>query len=122
MKDYFVYILASHSTDPVLYIGVTNDLLRRIIEHKSKLNEGFTSNYNCDKLVYFEQTSDILTAIEREKQLKMWHRGWKLNLILANNPSLRDLFKDFMDHETLKQVQGDRTAAQARAQSDRSGV
>jgi putative endonuclease len=79
----------------VLYIGVTNDLLRRMFEHKNKLVDGFTKRYNLSKLVYFEETTDVNSALEREKQLKNWHREWKINLIKQVNPEWRDLSEEF---------------------------
>ncbi len=82
-KQYYVYILTNKSSK-VLYIGVTNDLERRMYEHKNKMIDGFTKKYNLMKLVYFEVATDVNSAIEREKQLKNWHRGWKINLIKAN--------------------------------------
>lgn len=111
MRSHFVYITASHSNDPVLYIGVTNDLERRLSEHRSKLIDSFTKEYNCDKLVYFEMTESIESAISREKQLKRWHRQWKLNLIAQNNPQFHDLLRQSRQ-ETLKQVQGDKIGLQ----------
>ncbi len=94
-KTYFVYILTNRKCG-VLYIGITNDLYRRIIEHKDKINKGFTSKYNIDKLVYYEGFNNPRNAIEREKQLKNWHRDWKINVIEKNNPNWIDLFyKDF---------------------------
>lgn len=95
MKDYFVYILAS-GRNGTLYVGVTNNLERRIYEHKHHLNKGFTDKYDVTKLVHFEQTSSIESAIAREKQLKQWRRAWKLDLIEANNPKWRDLADDFL--------------------------
>ena len=76
------------------YIGVTNNLLRRVIEHKSQNKECFTSKYNLNKLVYFEITESIETAIKREKQLKNWKRQWKIDLITKNNPAFNDLSND----------------------------
>ena len=93
-RQYYVYILTNKSNN-VLYIGVTNDLIRRIFEHKNKLVEGFTKKYNLWKLVYYEATNDIESAINREKQLKNWHRGWKINLIDQFNPDWKDLSGDF---------------------------
>ncbi len=93
-RQYYVYIL-TNKTNKVLYIGVTNDLDRRIFEHKNKLVEGFTKKYNLTKLIYFEATGDIRSAIEREKQLKNWHRDWKINLINSFNPTWKDLSEDF---------------------------
>ncbi len=92
-KRYFVYIMASKSRR--LYIGVTNDLERRVFEHKSKSIEGFTAKYNIDRLVYFAETGDVVAAIEREKQLKGWLRAKKIILIEAMNPSWEDLSCDW---------------------------
>ena len=82
---YYVYILANKS-NTVLYIGVTNDLIRRIYEHKEKLLDGFTQKYNVNKLVYYENTTDVKTAIEREKVLKKWSRKKKEWLSGLKNP------------------------------------
>jgi putative endonuclease len=82
------------SISKVLYIGVTGSLPKRIWEHKNKLVEGFTKKYNTDKLVYFEQTENVISAIAREKQLKNWHRQWKINLINKINPEWKDLSND----------------------------
>jgi len=76
MKEYYVYILAS-KRNGTLYIGVTNNLKRRIYEHKEGLIEGFTKKYNINELVYFEVTSDINSALTKEKQLKKWKRDWE---------------------------------------------
>ena len=87
---YYVYLLTNkHNT--VLYTGVTNDLRRRIYEHKNQLIEGFTKRYNINKLVYFEYTTDVKTAIEREKQIKGWTRKKKNDLIETMNPEWKDL-------------------------------
>lgn len=94
MNSYYVYILAS-KRNGTLYVGVTNDLVRRFFEHKEKLIKGFTSKYNVDKLVYYEETDDVGAAINREKQLKKWRRKWKLDLIEKDNPNWRDLGDDF---------------------------
>jgi len=94
-KEYFVYILASFRNG-TLYIGVTNNLLRRVSEHKSGTIKGFTQKYNVKMLVYYESTNNITTAIAREKQMKKWNRKWKLKLIEEFNPNWEDLFyKDF---------------------------
>jgi putative endonuclease len=93
-KQYYIYILTNKSNN-VLYVGVTNDLIRRIFEHKSKLVEGFTKKYNLWKLVYYEAADNIEGAINREKQLKNWHRDWKMNLIDQFNPDWKDLSDDF---------------------------
>lgn len=91
MKQYCVYIL-TNKTNKVLYIGVTGNLPRRIYEHKNKIIKGFTEKYNADKLVYFEQTENVMSALDREKQLKNWHRKWKVELIDKLNPDWKDLF------------------------------
>ena len=99
-KQYYVYLLTNKS-NRVLYVGVTNDLIRRMFEHRNKLVEGFTKRYNLVKLVYYEATSDIENAIRREKQLKNWHRDWKINLITQFNPDWMDLSERlFGDSET----------------------
>lgn len=90
MKTFCVYILAN-KPEGVLYIGVTSDLRKRIQEHKEKALSGFSSKYNVDQLVYFEMTTDANSAIAREKQLKRWHREWKINLIRRENPQWKYL-------------------------------
>jgi len=90
MNDYWVYFMVSQSNS-VLYVGVSNDLERRVIEHKLHKIDGFTKKYNCDKLVYFEQYSNINQAILREKQLKNWKREWKNTLVSKENPDWNDL-------------------------------
>ncbi len=90
MNQYFVYILTNKS-NKVLYIGVTNNLERRMYEHRNKMIDGFTKRYNLTKLVYFEETFDVESAIEREKQLKNWHRDWEIRLINDFNPEWEDL-------------------------------
>jgi len=97
-KQYYVYIL-TNKTNKVLYIGVTNNLVRRMLEHKNKLVDGFSKRYNLDKLVYYEITNDIHSALEREKQLKNWHREWKINLINGFNPAWTDLNQGFKERE-----------------------
>jgi len=88
-SSYFIYIISSFSG--VLYIGVTNNLQRRIYEHKQELIEGFSKKYKCKKLVYFEEYKDIKQAISREKQLKNWNRKKKELLIKKFNPEFKDL-------------------------------
>ena len=78
----------------VLYIGVTNDLIRRVYEHKMNLIDGFTKKYNCHKLVWFQQTNDITSAIAQEKKMKKWKRKYKENLIRKINPEWKDLYDD----------------------------
>ena len=91
---YFVYIL-SNWNDSVLYIGVTGNLPRRLCEHRSHLVDGFSSRYNTEKLVYFEETTDVYSAISREKQLKGWTRKKKNDLIIKMNPEWKDLSADW---------------------------
>jgi len=93
MREYYIYIMSNKSK--VLYIGTTNNLWRRIFEHKNKLIDGFTKQYNLNKLVYFEVTNDVNVAIKREKQLKNWHRQWKINLIQQSNKNWRDLSENW---------------------------
>ena len=91
MRDYFVYILTNQSG--TLYTGVTNDLKRRVYEHKHKLIKGFTKKYNITRLVYYEVIAGVRDAIRREKQIKSWGRRKKLALIQSMNPKWRDLAK-----------------------------
>ncbi|MBN8569733.1 MAG: GIY-YIG nuclease family protein [Ignavibacteria bacterium] len=93
MKYFFVYILASKKNG-TLYIGVTNNLLRRVKEHKDKIVKGFTEQYGIDLLVYYEQTDTAYSAISREKVLKRWKRNWKIELIEKMNPEWKDLYYD----------------------------
>ena len=95
MKSYFIYILSSKNK--VLYIGMTENLSRRIFEHKQRLTDGFTKRYNVDKLVYFEVLPDLKSAVKREKQLKNWHRQWKIHLIESKNKSWKDLYPEIED-------------------------
>lgn len=92
-NTYAVYILSNHSW--TLYVGVSGDLERRILQHKDKLIPGFTSRYNLDRLVWFETTSNVEAAISREKQIKGWTRAKKIALIQASNPQWRDLSADW---------------------------
>jgi putative endonuclease len=93
-KTFYVYILASkwHGT---LYVGMTNDLVKRIEEHKERMHDGFTSKYNVDQLVYYESYEKSTDATTNEKRLKKWNRQWKINLIEEHNPDWNDLSKDF---------------------------
>lgn len=96
MKTYYIYILASKRSG-TLYIGITNDLARRVYEQKSRLIEGITKKYSINKLVYFESTSDVNAAILREKRMKKWKRQWKIELIEKSNPDWKDLYEDFLE-------------------------
>jgi putative endonuclease len=89
--EYYVYLLAS-SKHGTLYIGVTNDIVRRVYEHRTKAVAGFTTRYGVDKLVWFEVYDDPTTAITREKELKKWRRDWKIRLIEEDNPEWDDLY------------------------------
>jgi len=95
MRQYYVYILASRPGG-TLYVGVTNDLVRRIYEHKNGFVEGFTKRYNIHRLVYFEVYSSIHDALQREKNIKHWPRAWKTRLILQSNPTWRDLYEEII--------------------------
>ena len=88
---YYVYILASR-IGGTLYIGMTNNLVRRVFEHRSKVAAGFTKRYGVVRLVYYEQYDDVENAIRREKRLKNWNRAWKVRLIEEKNPNWVDLY------------------------------
>jgi len=94
-SHFYVYILASrkHGT---IYIGVTNDLIRRVYEHKQKLVPGFTKDYDVHKLVYYEIFDDPESAIMREKRLKRWKRDWKIELVQGSNPNWDDLYSELI--------------------------
>jgi len=94
-KPAYIYIL-SNKKNGTLYIGVTSNLAKRIYEHKQKAVSGFSKQYNLDKLVYFEVIDTIEAAIKREKQLKNWHRQWKINLIEETNPDWNDLYESIL--------------------------
>ena len=95
MNQYYVYILASQKNG-TLYIGVTNDLIRRVYEHRNDLFDGFTKKYKAHVLIYYEEASDIKAAISREKILKKWRRQWKIDLIETFNPDWLDLYEDLV--------------------------
>ena len=95
-KEYYVYIMAS-KRNGTLYTGVTNNLERRVYEHKNKLIKGFTKKYNINMLVYFEETNDINDALEFEKRIKGWLRKKKIDLIESMNPNWDNLTKDLFD-------------------------
>ena len=90
-RSFWVYILAS-GLGGTLYIGITNDLIRRVYQHRNKLISGFTKKYGVIRLVYFEQFDDPENAIRREKRLKKWSRAWKIQLIEKDNPNWDDLY------------------------------
>ena len=94
--QYYVYILSNHHKN-VIYTGVTNDLVRRVYEHKNHLDKGsFTSKYNVENLVYYEVTTDIDSAIAREKQIKGWSRKRKNELIETKNPNWKDIYEEIL--------------------------
>lgn len=92
MKQYYVYIIGNRR--PTLYIGVTDDIVKRIWQHKNKVVDGFSKQYNLTSLLYYEAHPDPTNAINREKQIKKWKREWKLNLIKSINPTFKDLYLD----------------------------
>ena len=98
LREYYVYIMASYRG--TLYVGVTNDLTRRTYEHRNKLVPGFSAKYNVSKLVYYESTDDVTSAIAREKQIKAWRRNKKVALIENANPYWNDLASGWFDHPT----------------------
>ena len=91
MNEFYVYIMASQKNG-TLYVGITNDIDRRVLEHKNKKFGGFSAQYSTDLLVYCEQFTYVYDAIRREKQLKRWNRAWKLKLIEDSNPEWKDLY------------------------------
>ena len=91
MKQYYIYLLAS-KRNGTLYIGVTNDLIKRVWGHKNNAVEGFTQKYNVHTIVYYEIAAEVESAIIREKQMKKWRRQWKIELIEKNNPEWEDLY------------------------------
>ena len=93
-KSYYVYLLTNWNNQ-VMYVGVTNNLERRMYEHKEKIVKGFTEKYNVNKLVYYEETSDIVEALNREKEIKKWRRDKKNRLVENTNPLWHDLSEDF---------------------------
>ncbi|MDD5464427.1 MAG: GIY-YIG nuclease family protein [Candidatus Moranbacteria bacterium] len=98
-KFYYVYIMAS-CRNGTTYIGVTNNLMKRSWEHKNKIFDGFTKEYDINKLVYYETTNNIQAALQREKQLKKWNRQWKLELIEKENPDWVDLALEYYKKES----------------------
>jgi putative endonuclease len=93
MASYLVYVLTNKPRG-TLYVGVTNDLIRRIYEHREGVVPGFTKRYGLKQLVHFERIDDLATATQREKNIKHWSRAWKLELVASSNPQWRDLYTD----------------------------
>ncbi len=111
MRDYYIYIMTNRSG--TLYVGVTNDLERRVSEHKEGFTRGFTKRYDMTRLVCYETTTDVEAAISREKQIKGWLRSKKFELIRTMNPEWRDLAADWYEEgQTLRSAQGDKQGAQ----------
>lgn len=100
---YYVYILAN-KVNTVLYVGVTNNLFRRVVEHKLRLHEGFSKRYNVYKLVYFESFQYVNDAINRETEIKRWKRQWKNRLIFKENKEMRDLIYDYMSEKEIEDL------------------
>lgn len=100
---YYVYIV-TNTWNTVLYVGVTNDISARIFEHKTKSNKGFTSKYNCSKLVYFEMFDSPADAIAREKRLKRYRRAWKEELVNQDNAAWKDLSEGWYDEKVIRSV------------------
>lgn len=96
MKNGYVYILSNYKRT-TLYIGVTSNLIGRITEHREGKGSSFTSRYKCRDLLYYESYEHIGDAIKREKQLKNWHRDWKINLIKEFNPDMKDLYSELIE-------------------------
>jgi len=96
MKTYYIYMMSNYS-DTVLYIGITNNLVRRVLEHKTGSFDGFTKEYHCNKLVWYNYCEDIKAIIEQEKRMKKWKREYKENLINEKNPMWNDLFEQIKE-------------------------
>ena len=105
MNQFYIYILANKKNG-TLYVGVTNDLIRRIYEHRNDYVDGFTKKYKVHKLVYYEATENVESAIAREKAIKKWYRQWKINLIEKINPQWNDLYDGLVDGSPLKSMRG----------------
>jgi putative endonuclease len=102
-KQYYVYILTT-SKNTTLYTGVTNDLARRIYEHKNDLINGFTKRYKVHKLIHYESSPDVIAAIAREKQIKSWNRDKKVSMIHKNNPGWHDLYETIAQKNCGSQI------------------
>ena len=106
MKIGYVYIV-SNNNRTTFYIGVTNDIKRRTMEHKAGVGAKFTSKYNLTDLLFYEEFNNIKTAIAQEKRLKNWHREWKINLIKSINPNMEDIAKDWFTKEQIEERKRD---------------
>ena len=106
-KNAYIYFMTNHYNN-VLYLGVTNDIVRRVAEHKAKINKGFSYKYNCDKLVYYEVFNLMTDAIAREKQLKNWKREWKNKMVNDFNPEWKDLSEEIgIDDDFIQAVKAE---------------
>lgn len=103
MKTGYTYIMSNYQKT-VLYVGVTSDIENRVLEHKLGIGSKFSTMYKTKYLMHFESFLEITSAIEREKQLKRWHKNWKWNLIKENNPELHDLAADWYDEVEIKRI------------------
>jgi len=95
-KSYYIYII-SCTNNSVFYTGITNNLIRRMYEHKNKLTDGYSAKYNLDKLLHFEECPDPRSAIEREKQIKKYSQKKKIGLISIDNPRMKDLYDEILN-------------------------
>ncbi|MDR1594099.1 MAG: GIY-YIG nuclease family protein [Prevotellaceae bacterium] len=121
-KEAYIYFM-TNTYNSVLYIGITNNLVRRVAEHKAKINKGFTYKYNCNKLVYYEEFTLIIDAIAREKQLKSWKREWKNKLVNDFNSEWKDLSKDIgVDNEYIDAIKAHYQEIAGQARNDGSGL
>jgi len=119
MKEQSYIYFTSNAHTNVLYIGVTNDLVRRIAEHKAKINKGFSYKYNCEKLVYYEVFALMIDAIAREKQLKNWKREWKDKLVNDVNPGWKDLSEEIgVTNELIEAVKAHYQGIAGQARND----
>lgn len=109
-NQYYIYLLASKKNG-TLYVGVTNNLLKRVWEHKQDLVDGFTKRYKVHTLVYFEYCQDVQAALWREKRLKIWKRSWKIRLIQSMNPDWNDLYDSLLNGSLPKTCRDDKEAS-----------
>lgn len=114
MREYYVYIMTNRSK--TLYTGMTNNIVQRVRQHKEHINDGFTTKYNIDRLVYYEQFGDVHAAIAREKEIKGWLRIKKIELIVSVNPQWKDLAEDW--YKPVEQLREQFIAAQAHTKSN----
>jgi len=119
-ENSYIYFLTNRYNN-VLYVGVTNDIVRRTAEHKAKINKGFTYKYNCDKLVYYETYNSITAAIAREKQLKNWKREWKNKMVSEFNQEWKDLSEEIgIDEDYINAIKSKYGGIAGQARNDGS--